>query len=248
MGNSPGSGRSYLSVAAARGLGYNGCMVRIFLDESGFTGYDLFNEQQPAFVIASCRLDEKQAQDLKSQFFGKVRAAELKYSALSKRPAQQQIVIDFLRYVEDNKNIFKITVAHKRYALVCKCVDLLVETPAHEDGLDIYDRGFNLGLADLLLFALPAFGGAEFSSMLLLRFQEMLRLRTREAYDSFFAIVFQEHDNEELVQLLDWLKIAHFRYGYSLYQTIAEDALDLALTMTLGLMAEWRAEIPGAID
>lgn len=78
--------------------------TNIFLDESGYTGYDLVHEGQPAFVIATLNLEENMCLELKNQFFGDVNAKELKHSRLAKRPQQQLMVLHFLRYLNENKN------------------------------------------------------------------------------------------------------------------------------------------------
>lgn len=56
----------------------------IFMDESGYTGEDLANEDQPCFAVSSVKLTEKKATDLKEKYFGEVSSEELKYSNLSK--------------------------------------------------------------------------------------------------------------------------------------------------------------------
>ena len=219
----------------------------IFLDESGYTGYDLVNDRQPTFVLASMCLAEKECEALKVEFFKDVNSKELKHVKLSKRPRQQEMVIQFLKYLEKNRHLFKVSVAHKRYVLVCKLVDLLIETPARNDGLDIYEQGLNISLANLFFYTLPAFGGDDFFAELLERFQIMLRKRSAISYDSFFSLVFQNHDSNDLNEMLQWLQISHFKLGENLFETIPENTLDLALTMTLSLMAEWRLEIAGRI-
>lgn len=54
----------------------------LFMDESGFTGEDLFNSDQPVFVLATVFLPEDECQIVKRKHFGAVHAAELKHSKL----------------------------------------------------------------------------------------------------------------------------------------------------------------------
>lgn len=111
----------------------------------------------------------------------------------------------------------------------------------------MYEQGLNISLANLFFYTFPSLGGSEFFIDLLTRWQRMLRLRTRESYDAFFELAFQEQNNDQLNEMLQFLQFAHVRFGYDLFQTIPEDTLDLAVTMTLTVMASWRSEISGAI-
>ena len=55
--------------------------TNIFLDESGYTGHDLVNERQPAFVVATLCLEEDECQELKQKFFSDIHAKELKHAS-----------------------------------------------------------------------------------------------------------------------------------------------------------------------
>ena len=194
------------------------------------------------FVIASLKLDEAACDQLKQTFFGAVKSKELKHTALSGRPKQQQMVLDFMTHLRDNPGVVKLAAAHKRFALVCKSVDLLVETAAHEDGIDVYDQGFNLALANIVYWTMPVFGGEAFFSEFLRRLQIMIRKRTPEAYASFCRMVFTQYANPGLNELLSWYRVSLYRLGSSFLFTLPEDTLDLGFTLALVNMAEWRAE------
>ena len=72
-------------------------MSTIFLDESGFTGQDLLNSEQPVFTVATLNYSEVTCRQLKASFFQNVRAVELMHSALRKSPGQQRMVLAFLK-------------------------------------------------------------------------------------------------------------------------------------------------------
>jgi hypothetical protein len=222
-------------------------MTTIFIDECGFSGEDLTNEDQPVFTLASLNLDEQACREIKQHFFGDVRAKELKHSRLSRYPRQQQMVVNFMNYLKDNQDITKIGVAHKRFALVCKLVDLIVEPVTYEDGIDLYAKGANIALSHLFFYTMPAFGSPFFFSDLLTRFQEMIRSRSMEAYYAFFDLVFQEYKQKELNELLGYLRPAHYRIGPQILEDIPENSLDIAFSHALLLMAMWRREISGPI-
>ena len=58
-------------------------IVELFLDESGYTGPDLINRDQPFFTLASTNVGEADARSLLSSCFG-VREGEVKFANLAK--------------------------------------------------------------------------------------------------------------------------------------------------------------------
>src|SRR5438046_1866494 len=100
----------------------------LFLDESGYTGEDLLNADQPVFVIATLRLPEARCAELKAEFFGDVQAPEVKHSLLRKYVRGQRSVIEFVRALAAREpGAVKFHVAHKRYDLTGQMVEWLVE-------------------------------------------------------------------------------------------------------------------------
>jgi len=217
-------------------------MTTIFIDESGYTGEDLFNRQQPVFVIASHNIDEQKCKEIKKLFFHKVQARELKHSVMCKYPKQQNMIIRFLEYLVDNKISVKLSIVNKQYTLVCKMVEM-IEVVMNDDGIDIYDRGGNLGLANMLYYCLPVFGGRDFFSDLLVKFQNLLRERDEASFDLFFEPLFNRFESEDLEDLLTFFRIIPVRYGYRFLDYITKNSLDISFTCALTLMANWRKEI-----
>lgn len=216
-------------------------MSSIFLDECGYTGQDLLNRDQPFFTLASLNLPESNCQELKKTFFSKVQAVELKYSSLSRRPKQQRMILEFLKELSQKPEIVKFSLAHKQYVLITKMVEILVEPAYYEADLDLYDKGGNIALANLLFYTLPVFGGHEFFNSLLTNFQSMIRIRTKEAYQAFFDPLITKSYSENLDFLLNFLRMSHIQFGYELLET--KDHLDIAFSCTLSLMSSWRQDI-----
>jgi len=233
------------------------CMPTIFLDESGFTGQDLLNSEQPVFTVATLNYPETICQQLKANFFNNVRSVELKHSALRKSPRQQRMVLAFLDELSRNVQSVKISMVHKRYALTAKLVDLVGEPAAHEDGVNFYEDDAASAFANLLYYVLPAIGGEDFYEGLLQRFQNMLRVLDRKSYDRFFQPLFEEKYPDEIDQLLWAFRACHLNIGYDLLRRIkisydliglaSTGPLDVGLTSTLGLMMKWRAQLSGHI-
>jgi|SRR6266852_5378374 len=115
-------------------------MHEIALDEAGNTGADLLNSEQPVFVLASVSLSREKADTiLEGIRTGQTR--ELKFARLKKSESGRRRIIRFLAAPELNTSNVITTFIHKRFMIVTKIVDLLVESLAHEDGLDLYKDG-----------------------------------------------------------------------------------------------------------
>ncbi len=218
---------------------------RLFIDECGYTGEDLFSEDQPVFVLASIYLPEEHCIELKNKHFSRVKAKELKHSRLSKSSAQQNMIIDFLRDMSRKSDTVKFAIAHKRYVLMTKIVDLLIEPMAHEDGLDFYKDGLNIAFSNMLFLLTRKLGGANFFETMLHSFQLMIRERTYKAYESFFKPIFETSFPKELDEFLVFLKAHYLRYGPSILKTIPEDSLEFAFAEAFTLVAEWSKCISG---
>ena len=220
-------------------------MPTIFLDESGYTGPDFLNEGTPIFVIASIGIEESECIEIKREFFGSVQARELKHSVLGRRPRQREMVLKFLEYLTQHKHLVELSVAHKKFALVCKSVDLLVETAAHDSGFNLYEGGANKALSNLIFFTLPHFlGGPATFDEFLAKFQTMLRERSTTAYDDFFALVWRKPAMAEGEDILDYFRLSDRMYGYNIYQRVPADTLDLGFTMALWNLSIWSQRVP----
>ena len=86
------------------------------IDESGYTGFDLLNPDQRFQGAAAIAISDQDAARLIREHFPKLRAPELKYRALSRRPANHQCLLSLQR---DLLIHYKCTtyVCDKRYLL-----------------------------------------------------------------------------------------------------------------------------------
>lgn len=217
----------------------------IFIDECGYTGEDLFNPDQPVFVLSSTNLSEDMCQQLKDKHFSMVNAQELKHNRLAKNYNQQQMLINLLRDMANQQESVKFAVSHKRYILITKIVDLLIEPMAYEDGIDFYENGLNIAYSNMLYILTLSMAGNEFFEKMILNFQIMMRKRTKKSYDSFFKLFFDNEFPKELNDFLSPLKLSHVKYGYSILDSMPDDSLDIAFAEAITLVAEWSKSIDG---
>ncbi len=120
----------------------------VYVDESGNSGQNLLDLQQPVFVIAAVRLDEAESLRLATGLAGG--AAESHYTRLRKRPAGQRRVLEFLADPAMNAmTTARVSVIHKEYMIIAKLVDLLIEPVVYASGGDLYADGWHLKITQM---------------------------------------------------------------------------------------------------
>jgi hypothetical protein len=234
-------------------------MSTIFMDESGYTGQDLVNLEQPVFTLATLHCSEDECKELKTRFFKEVKAPELKYKTLMER--RQKMILEFMRELSRTPELVKIEIVHKRYILTYLLVDYIIEPAAKKDGFDLYQKGRNIGLTNSFYVGLPALAGEDFFEDLLRRFQEMMRRLDEDSYNSFFAPILNtkyqlplETFRQAPLDYLLWhIQRGYDSLGYDIVKRIKDDyiwvdmpghgPLDIGLKSSLSLMNRWSKEL-----
>src|SRR2546426_11743178 len=122
-------------------------MPIIFMDESGDTGTDLFNPNQPIFTSATLCLSEEEAKELKKQFFPTNRAPELKHQRLKER--HEQNILKFLDALSKKPELVRVDIIHKRYMLVRRLVEMMIAPVAKKNGVNLHEKGHHIALANV---------------------------------------------------------------------------------------------------
>jgi hypothetical protein len=150
------------------------------IDESGYTGFDLLNLDQRFQGATAIAIDDDQARRLIREHLPKLKADELKYRALARRPANRPRLLALLR---DLLTHYKCVtyVCDKRFLLLLMFLDYAVEPFYYTRGMDFYQDGQNYSLASLLYAAGPSLLGKEAFDRLLACFQRAVKDKTREA-------------------------------------------------------------------
>lgn len=155
-------------------------MERFSIDESGYTGFDLLNRDQRFQGATAISITDEDAASLIKEHFPKLHAAELKYSALARRPANRERLLNLQRDIlSQNKCVTYI--CDKRYLLILMFMDYAVEPFYYAQGLNFYADGQNYSLASLLYYVGPTLlGNTEFDAILV-AFQRAIKDKTQEA-------------------------------------------------------------------
>ena len=215
--------------------------VTIFLDECGYTGEDLNSSEQPTFSLATLCAEEELCKTLKTEFFSKVNSLELKHVNLTrgKRNKNINMVIAFLEYIVNHNSMVEFSLFHKKYALTCKFVDIIVESACCGEEIDLYDKGQNIALANLIFMCMPVLNGTDFFNDFLEKFQKAARTGNQEDAECFFALILQHqcHDKELLGLLKSFLAKIDPK---SVFPQNGIMNLDIALSAAVKLMEIWR--------
>lgn len=147
------------------------------VDESGYTGFDLLNPDQPFQGAAAVAISDEDAARLIKEYFPRLQAAEIKYRSLARRPGNYPRLLDLQRDILTNYKSVTY-VCDKRYLLLLIFLDYAVEPFYYERGLDFYQDGQNYSLASLLYTVGPTVLGKSAFENLLVTFQSAVRLKT----------------------------------------------------------------------
>lgn len=127
-------------------------MNKIYFDESGQTGTNLFDKEQPFFSLGSTCVDEKEAKEIIQRCFPQQQGDELKSNRLIKRTKGQKGYIKLAREIADRTDDFCASKISKRFTIVAKMVDYFVEPIAHHSGYDFYANNYAVKYANSVGF------------------------------------------------------------------------------------------------
>lgn len=128
-------------------------MKTVFCDESGFTGENLWQLEQPHFVYAAVCVPEEEAAEIVEATRRKyaIKATELHAARMMKREKGRIAVLDV---VESLVSRSSVAVFHKRYSLAGKMFEYLIEPAISAGNSLFYDIGFHKFVATGLYLAL----------------------------------------------------------------------------------------------
>lgn len=144
----------------------------VYCDESGFTGENLLQEEQPYFVYSAVAIDADEAAVIVKGTIEKhrIQANELKAGQLVKRPRGRKAMMDVVSAIVPHSSV---AVFHKRYSLAAKMFEYLIEPTISSRSSLFYDIGFHKFVANGLYMGLHLKDQA--IEDVFAEFQEMMR-------------------------------------------------------------------------
>lgn len=158
-------------------------MDSFYIDESGYTGYDLLNKQQPFQGASSLQINETTAKSLIDEHFSRVNSKELKHRSLSRRKNNWKPLLNIQRNILKNHMGFTY-ICDKKYLLTLMFLDSCVEPYFYDQGIDFYKDGHNYSLASLIYYTAPTFWGESGYEDILYLFQQAQKNKSDVAIQS----------------------------------------------------------------
>lgn len=161
-------------------------MTTIYFDESGNTGRQLADLDQPIFILGSCDFSEDECEALLAPLRSP-QAQEVHFKRLRKSPRGQDRIIDLLNSPLVTPHRFKAMVFHKRFMLLTKILDDLLENLFNHFGWNFYENGHHRALSNMLFHVLPVAVGTEYVDTLLRLYYEMCLEKSESHIAAFYA-------------------------------------------------------------
>lgn len=166
------------------------------IDESGYTGFDLLNAEQPFQGATAIAIGDDEGMHLIKEHFPNLQASELKYSSLTRRASNYPRILALQRDVLAGYKCVTY-VCDKRFLLLLMFLDYAVEPFYFERGLNFYEDGQNYNLASLLYVTGPTlFGKASFVSL-----QAAFQRAVKEKSPNSLAVLVEAARNTDWQQL-----------------------------------------------
>lgn len=208
--------------------------MNVYCDESGYTGNDLLNRDQPFFVYSAVSSSDEELINIKDYIYSNynIQNNEIKGKILVKTVSGKKVI----------KHIFKnyahkarIIVHHKKYALAAKIVEYAVE-PYLKSNYWFYKSGLNNFIATGLYLAFIT--NEKSAETLFKDFSNILRNKVHEK-ENFFNKYSKENP------LIEWILELIATNPSRVWAEIQQNQdglkwiLDLTNTSLLGLLSEW---------
>lgn len=126
-------------------------MKSVYIDESGYTGFDLLHQDQPFQGASAIYISDLEARELINTYFPNIKSKELKYRNLARRSGNWERLLGLQKDLLEN-HVCISYVCDKRFLLILYFLDYAVEPFYFDKGINFYEDGCNYSLASLLYF------------------------------------------------------------------------------------------------
>lgn len=215
----------------------------VAFDESGNTGQNLLDPAQPVFVLASVHLTVAQMQEMR-RLLGWSEGDELHFVRLKRSRRGRRRIVDVMNLPWIQDEVVKAVVYHKRFMIVTKIVDMLIEEHLHRVGIDLYKHGRNIALANLLYHVTPVLCDDTLFDEMLRTFVRLAREPTTKTIDEFYAVVRalqQSCKHPPFREELDLLLVTQ-GLASSVFSAPDATAVDPAVPAFLHAATEWNEQ------
>ena len=160
----------------------------IYFDESGNTGSNLLDKNQPVFTLASCIFSKEISKQL-LKLIDSNSSSEVHFKNLRRRKSGQDGIIRLMSSKLLNIKYIKINIFLKEFMITTKIVDILIEYLMYLKGEDLYLNGRNIALSNMLYYCLPVFCDENLVQSMYESFVTMIRSQDQNSINNFYSDV-----------------------------------------------------------
>jgi hypothetical protein len=222
--------------------------MNLYIDESGNTGADLLNVDQPLFALASTILDDEMSRALVEPLRSQTQT-EAKYSKLKATASGQESLLRFLSSPVLTPENCAFMLADKRYYLITQLVDKIVEPLMHESGIDLYAGDAHVGLVNLFYYAGEhAFPEGRWNQILQALIKALRKLDA-ESFSQFQEVVYSAlpHMDDSFYEFKHMLGLGAATIEDSLAPFRGTYSFDPAVDVFIALVQSWMRRSPGML-
>jgi hypothetical protein len=164
-------------------------LSRVYFDESNSTGENLLDPSQPVFSLAAINVQDNLAAALVNDVVAQLPKGhgEPKYTTLAKTGRGRAALLGCFRKIPSDGARFYV--AHKRFMIESKMVDLLIEPRAYRDGYNMYEDGAAVALANMMDIFGPMLGDKLAYDTMLSTFVKTIRGNNQGTVDNLFVAI-----------------------------------------------------------
>lgn len=214
----------------------------LYFDESGYTGYNMLDPDQPIFTLASSDVDDKEAEEILRRSFPDYRGAEFKFTNIWRSGRHRERLVDFATHLGQLDHRAYLWMLDKKFVVLTKIVDFLIEPYITDAGYDFYSDGFCWKYTNYIHFGIENFGEPELLDRLLTVYQDFSRSPSGEALTVLQnqLNLFVKSVPEELQVFFDQMALgAQLFEEYNNLKTF-KSTNEVHVTSMLAVVGHWR--------
>ena len=221
----------------------------IAVDESGNTGQDLFSIEQPTFTLASVLLSEENTITLVNMLEG-AQQSEIHFARLKRRSSGRQKIVKLLQSDLITPDNAIVDVYHKRFMIVAKAVDLLIEPMLYDAKIDLFEDSENIVISNAYYYFIPAFCTDALFNNFLQRFVQMVRNKEPKDIIGFYEATLELLNSCSEPEFKPMIKLFHDSQNIINREIIKWDItyLDPAYSSFFNHCGYWTARLDTKFD
>ncbi|ANK12812.1 hypothetical protein A9D12_07480 [Erythrobacter neustonensis] len=222
-------------------------MTTIYIDESGYTGDDLYNPDQPFFTIASSLIDDEEAAAILRRCFPRYQGAEFKFGNIWKRDTHRNGLRSLSGEIPAIADRLFLYIIDKRFSLIVKMFDYLLEPIFTAGGYDYYGNGYARRYMNTIHRDLRRFGGESLYDETASRWDAFARAPKRDTMNALRTHLTQTANSTKHPISTVFTMLAEAARTFEISNPDLEtfkDSSEIQLTAVVSTVVHWRQQRP----